>query len=301
MTRLPADGERETLRERLDAFLYLELAKLLLLIPERALVGVAGFGGNIVWALSPKTRHTVGRNLARVTGESGRALSRRTRAAFRSYTQYWVEFFRLGRLSKEDLDRRLTIEGLDLLDSARAGGKGVILLGAHLGNWDIGGAWLGAHGYQVIAVAEQLRPERVFRYFAEVRQGYGIEIIGMRKGMHITPLLCEAIERGRTVGLLCDRDLKRRGDPVTFFGAPTTLPTGAVRLAAETGAAVLVADAYQVPGGWRAVIEGPLDMSRGVQAVAEALEGLIRRAPEQWHLFQPLWPEDRSARGKHSP
>jgi len=27
--------------------------------------------------------------------------------------------------------------------------------------------------------------------------------------------------------------------------------------------------------------------------MAAEFEGLIRRAPEQWHVFQPLWPVDR--------
>ena len=36
------------------------------------------------------------------------------------------------------------------------------------------------------------------------------------------------------------------------------------------------------------------DVARITQDVAHALEGLIRRAPEQWHLLQPNWPSDRS-------
>ena len=33
-------------------------------------------------------------------------------------------------------------------------------------------------------------------------------------------------------------------------------------------------------------------VAAGTQALAHELEGLIRRAPEQWHLFQPNWPSD---------
>jgi KDO2-lipid IV(A) lauroyltransferase len=35
------------------------------------------------------------------------------------------------------------------------------------------------------------------------------------------------------------------------------------------------------------------DVQRLTEDVAAALEDLIRRAPEQWHLFQPNWPSDR--------
>jgi KDO2-lipid IV(A) lauroyltransferase len=34
------------------------------------------------------------------------------------------------------------------------------------------------------------------------------------------------------------------------------------------------------------------DVARVTQALARELEFLIRRAPEQWHLFQPNWPSD---------
>ena len=54
--------------------------------------------------------------------------------------------------------------------------------------------------------------------------------------------------------------------------------------------------------GHHAVIRPPLPLDRegklrpaitaGTQALAVELEGLIRRAPEQWHLFQPNWPSD---------
>jgi KDO2-lipid IV(A) lauroyltransferase len=36
------------------------------------------------------------------------------------------------------------------------------------------------------------------------------------------------------------------------------------------------------------------DVQRVTQELAQALEVLIRRAPEQWHLLQPNWPSDRA-------
>jgi KDO2-lipid IV(A) lauroyltransferase len=72
----------------------------------------------------------------------------------------------------------------------------------------------------------------------------------------------------------------------------------------RTGAPVLPTAVYFRPGRDRhlGVVRPPVtiertqdrrhDVTRFTQAMATEFEGLIRRAPEQWHLFQPNWPSD---------
>jgi KDO2-lipid IV(A) lauroyltransferase len=97
------------------------------------------------------------------------------------------------------------------------------------------------------------------------------------------------------------------GVDVEFFGEKTTLPGGPATLALRTGAALLPTAVYSGPGrGHTAVIMRPLatervgklreDVTRVTQALALDLETLIRRAPEQWYLFQPNWPSDQLTR-----
>jgi KDO2-lipid IV(A) lauroyltransferase len=119
------------------------------------------------------------------------------------------------------------------------------------------------------------------------------------------------------VALLCDRDIAGGGSEVRFFGEKTTLPSGPAVLALRTGAPLLPTGVYDEGGGrHRAVVRPPVaaermsasrshgrsgrgsfrdDVARITQAMADELEGLIRRAPEQWHLLQPNWPSDRRA------
>ncbi|MGH9071800.1 MAG: hypothetical protein ACRDX8_11690 [Acidimicrobiales bacterium] len=83
----------------------------------------------------------------------------------------------------------------------------------------------------------------------------------------------------------------------------TTLPPGPATLALRTGAALLPTGVFDLGRGRHlGVMLAPLDVSRTpnpsedvarvTAELAVALEGLIRRAPEQWHLFQPNWPSD---------
>ena len=92
---------------------------------------------------------------------------------------------------------------------------------------------------------------------------------------------------------------------VEFFGERTTLPAGPAMLGLRTGAPVLPTGVYFTPryNGHHAIVRPPLtatrlggglrdDVARVTQSLARELEFLIRRAPDQWHLFQPNWPSD---------
>ena len=105
------------------------------------------------------------------------------------------------------------------------------------------------------------------------------------------------------VSLLCDRNIMGSGIEVEFFGERTTLPAGPATLALRTGATLLAAVVYSGPGRHHtAVVSAPFDTARRgslrhdvervTQDLAYQLEVYIRRAPEQWHMFQPNWPSD---------
>jgi KDO2-lipid IV(A) lauroyltransferase len=115
----------------------------------------------------------------------------------------------------------------------------------------------------------------------------------------------KALKANEVVCLLCDRDLERNGVEVEFFGERTTLPAGPAMLGLRTGAPVLPTGVYFTPryNGHHAIVRPPLtasrlggglrdDVARVTQSLARELEFLIRRAPDQWHLFQPNWPSD---------
>jgi KDO2-lipid IV(A) lauroyltransferase len=94
------------------------------------------------------------------------------------------------------------------------------------------------------------------------------------------------------------------GIEVEFFGEATTMPAGPATLALRTGATLVTGAVYSGPGAdHRAIVEPPLDTTRQgslrsdvarlTQQIATRFEGLIRQAPDQWHVFQPLWTVDR--------
>jgi KDO2-lipid IV(A) lauroyltransferase len=245
-------------------------------------------------------RALVASHLGRITG---RAPTRReVQAAFDSYARYWVELFELPSATAEALDAGITVEGLEHLDAALAAGTGAVVALPHVGGWEWGGAWLASQGRPMTVVAEPLEPPALFEWFVGQRRRLGMTVVPM--GAEASGPLMGALRANRVVGLVCDRDIAGGGVEVELFGERTTMPAGPVTMALRTGAPLLPAAVYfEDDDAHRAVVRPPLeltrtgrlrdDVTRLTQVLAYELEGLIRAAPEQWHVFQPFWPSDR--------
>jgi KDO2-lipid IV(A) lauroyltransferase len=148
---------------------------------------------------------------------------------------------------------------------------------------------------------EALEPPELFEWFSARRRGWGMSVIPLGPGAGTEVL--GALRSNHMVCLLCDRDIGGSGVEVEFFGERTALPAGPATLALRARSVVLPTAVFFDGDGHRAVVRPPLamdrsgsvrdDVARLTQDLARALEGLIARAPDQWHLFQPNWPSDR--------
>jgi KDO2-lipid IV(A) lauroyltransferase len=227
------------------------------------------------------------------------------RRAFRTYGRYWMEGARLPRTSHREVARRFSVvRGYDHLRRAMAEGRGVVMALPHIGSWDWGGMCLALDGYPMTSVAERIEPPSLYDYFIAQRAAMGLTIVSLGEGS--TSAVLHTLRSGGLVGLLCDRDIGGGGVAVDFFGETTTFPAGPATLAIRAGAVLVAAVVYSGPGRYHVgEISAPLDMARRgslrsdvarvTQDIATHLEAFIRRAPEQWHLFQPNWPSDYEA------
>jgi KDO2-lipid IV(A) lauroyltransferase len=171
-----------------------------------------------------------------------------------------------------------------------------------MGGWEWAGRWITDQGIKMTVVVEPLEPPEVFEWFKHLRQSFGMTVVPLGAGAGRAVLA--ALRANEVVCLLCDRDLQGDGVEVEFFGERTTMPAGPATLALRAGAPLLPVGCYYTArrDGHHAVVRPPLpldrhgrlrdDVERLTQLLAHELEGLIRRAPEQWHLFQPNWPSD---------
>jgi KDO2-lipid IV(A) lauroyltransferase len=234
------------------------------------------------------------------------ALRQAVQRSFQSYARYYLETFRISVLSRPTISAGFSIEGFSHIEHALQGGKGVIMALPHVGGWDWAGRWLCDEGYQMTAVVEKLEPLELYEWFVDMRTKMGMTVIPLddRAGIAVQ----EALKLNRPVSLLCDRDISRDGVrggvEVEFFGERTTVPAGPAFFALRTGAPLIPAAAYftRRVDGHHTVVRPPIvverqgslreDVSRITQMLICEMEVLIKRAPEQWHLFSPNWPSD---------
>jgi KDO2-lipid IV(A) lauroyltransferase len=259
------------------------------------------FGG--VWYRVDKDRSGMSRShMRRVLGDVPEA-DEAAEAAMRSYGRYFAEALWVNGERVADMLSKTTSDGLERVIEARDEGNGMIYALPHMGNWEAAAPVAVHEGIPVVAVAEDLSNKRITTWFTEMRADFGIEIVLATGRIEVMRKLEAAIAANKAVALLSDRDLSRRGVEVEFFGEKTTLPPGPASLAIKTGAPLFPVGTYFREDGHHVVIRPRLSIpeveSRSeqikllTQEMAGELEGLIRRAPDQWHLLQPNWPSDR--------
>jgi len=261
-------------------------------------VAIAERAGIAAGRRSPGRRAMAERHQRRIRGRA--ATARDIDEAFASYGRYWLESFRLPSVSGPELEAAMCYEGIGNVELARAGGRGVIMAMPHLGAWDWGGAWMSATGFPLTVVVESLEPPELYEWFADWRRRIGMTVVALDR--HAGSGIAATLHRGGVVGLLCDRDLTGDGIEVEFLGERTRLPAGPATLALRTGAPLLPCAVLFEGDHHRGIVLPPLatdrraklraDVHRVTQDLADALGTLIRRAPEQWHVFQPNWPSD---------
>lgn len=248
-------------------------------------------------------------NLRRVVGPdvSEADLDVLVRAGLRSYARYWMEAFRLPALSRAEILAGFRFDCEDVLAADVAAGRGAIVALPHSGNWDMAGAWVAAMGWPIATVAERLKPEGIYQRFLAFRRDLGMEILPTHGGERPAfDVLVDRVKAGYVVPLLADRDLSARGVTVDFFGSRTRMPPGPALLALRTGAPLYVASLWYEPDTACATIEGPLALPGAeqgtldvrvrilAQRVADGLAAGIARHPQDWHMLQRMWLDQRA-------
>lgn len=251
---------------------------------------VLGAGlGWLVWTLSPRFRRLTQQNLA-AAGYSDPALLKRSAAqAGKGALELIPVWFRPQ--AEAALLMREVVAG-DVIERARAGGKGVIFVTPHLGCFEITAQW---YTQQVGPMTVLFSPPKKGLMNALVLSGRGKPQLQLAApDMRGIRALFRALKRGEAVGILPDQvPGKGEGEWVEFFGRPAYTMTLVQRLADATGAIIVLVygERLAAGAGYRGYFEAMPPREPGESATRHlnrALEALIRRCPEQY-----LWSYNR--------
>ncbi len=286
---------------------------------DRAELALFRLGEAALRALSPRAREALGRRLGRLYlrlvpsrrrilfENLARAFPEKSPAEIESIGQAsaewvgaaFVDFLEVSSLSSEAVRDRIRTAGEANLEKARARGKGVFLLSAHIGGWELGAIRAGLIGEPIAPVVRPLDNALLERELSARRTRLGNRVIAKRDAARD---ILKAMARAETVAILVDQNvLAREAVFVPFFGRPAATTPALALFQLKTDAAVVPVFTWPEGGGrYRLEFEAPIlaeefrslpreDAIRAATArYMEVTEAAVRKAPEVW-----LWMHDR--------
>lgn len=250
--------------------------------------------------LVPRLARVARRNLSfALPQRSAREREAILRGVYRSVGRAVLTFARFPHLSRDNLHQLIRYEGLEHFQTARECGRGVLVLTAHLGNWELSALAHGLYGRPMHILVRPLDNPRLDALVTRYRTLSGNRVIEKTDSAR---RIFEALRASHTVGILADQnESAASGVFVDFFGKQACASAGLARIALRTGAPVVPGFALWNPDEDRYVLRfwPPLevavtgdeeaDVRAATQCFHSALEQIIREYPDQWLWIHRRW------------
>lgn len=221
-----------------------------------------------------------------------------TTRIFQRFGRYLVDFSRMTQVvNPQSIQQEVDVQGLEYVDDVLARGHGGIVLTAHFGNWEVGGAVLAQLGYPFHAIALPHSQSGLNDWFNAQRQAMGIQAIPPQ---HALRDCIDVLRRNELVAVVADRDFTQTGVRMRFLDRDVLMPKGAAVFAYKTGAGVIPSFYYQQEDGrWILRLMKPIyadrilkgrisddDIKKFTQQYLNIFERMIREHPTQWLMFR---------------
>ncbi len=265
------------------------------------------FGLALFKALKGRRRVAIA-NVRRAFPHLSEAAARQVaRRSVQNSAMMLFEFMHLATASPEEVRDYTDLEGIEHIFDGLELGRGVILLTAHLGNWELMGA-RAAQEFPITAVARPASNEGIQERIMQVRAHGGIEVISKHDGGRAA---LEALKANRALAVLPDQYAGENGLLLPFFGHPTRMISSLARMAMLSGASVVpsfgvrrkpwlsdgrivgrISPGYFVENDRKRRDELVLE---GTKRMIHELESIIRRHPDQWLWLHRRWRDTDAA------
>ena len=268
-------------------------------LPRSWAYALAILAARFAWLFSPLARPRLEYNLkAALPALSPREIRRISWLNFRNHAKAYADLMQLPRMDMAAMRPLLHVKGLEHLDEARAMGKGVMVVSAHMGSYEVVTAIWSATLTPVSFFAEELEPRALFEWYRETRARLGISVLTLDHG-GIRKVL-EALRDQEMVITAIDRDITGTGHVMPFFGKPARIPLGPAAIALRLGTPLLPVCVYRLPDDTYVAEGTPLIYAKSTgnvradqisltEQLLRRIEGFIERHPDQWHVPHRIW------------
>lgn len=274
----------------------LELYVILLPYPIAYIVAT---GGAMLWFATGQNVYTIKKNISIVLKKDidDPEVHRLAKKVYINWGKNIVDFLKHKVVSRKKIKQRVSFEGHNNLKKGLAKGKGVVLFSCHIGNFEWGASRIGVEGYKIWGIALFRKSEKTNKFFESNRLRKGFLTVYANKMHHIFRYL----KNNELIAIPMDWDSTGQSSKsFDFFGKKAYLPTGALRLAMRSGAALMPVFIWR-DGRYthHLKIMKPinLDLSGGkeesieknMKIIIPIMEKHIREHLVEWELFHNIW------------
>ena len=269
----------------------------------------------LLWYYGIPIRRSVAlKNVARVFGDklSSREQHRIVRRCFENQGMFGVEVFRLPSLTSAESEKLIERQNWQHLERAQEKGKGVIIVTAHMGNYDLSASSQAIRGVPINAVVKTIQWPAAHRFVFGTRERAGLKLIAPRKSRDD---IKNALSKGELVTFVIDQHMApHHGIVCQFFGQLASTTPAPVRFALETGASIIplwIRRTKQV--GHHVLIIEPeflletphadhnANLRHNTERLNRLVEGWIQQEPEQWLWLHQRWKVQDNPEGWNIP
>jgi len=279
----------------------LPLKSVIAQIPKTYVLFFGKMLGILMYYLAVPQRRIVRRNLQfSHFALSPQQIQSMAKRVFQHFGITILELLQMTCFSQKELLAHLEVEGNEIVLEALSRQKGVVLITAHLGNYEIAWHYIPCYfGRQMLGVAKKMRNVWFNRFLHRMRTRFGNRII-YKKGA--LPEMMQTLRSGEMVAILVDISRRFDGVEVNFMGHRATATPAAALLGLRCKSPIIPAFCHRNAKGKLIVrIEPPIEIQRtkdlrsdlqtNTQLITDRVEQAVRSYPEQWNWMLKRWKE----------
>jgi KDO2-lipid IV(A) lauroyltransferase len=285
--------------ERIIVAVYKALLKFFGLFSRKWAVRIANLLGQILFKVAKKHREIALDNLTYAFGHEKQA-EEIEKIARQVFINLVLVVFEIGwslQLDERRLFKHFKIEGYHHIKKAYEKGKGVLVLTAHLGNWELLSVLAKMIKFPQSVLVRPLDFKPLDHFVFKIRTRFGGKMIPKQRSFR---KIFRCLARGELVYLLMDQNVDwYEGVFVDFMGHRACTNKGLALLALKTGAPVVPVFMVREKSGFRAEFglevvtvktgDRQKDIEINTQEYNRVIESFIRRYPDQWFWVHQRW------------
>lgn len=255
--------------------------------------------GQAVFSLLPKYRNLTINNLKAAFGseKTDGEIRHIAKGVFINLARNAVELVNFPKINESNIHDYVTLKNPEILDTAFRKGRGIIIITAHIGNWELMAAGLRLYGYPGVTVGRRIYFHKYDKYLNYLRKTHDVNVIYRDESPR---KILKVLKENRIVGIVADQDVDAvEGVFIDFFGISAYTPAGPAMIASVSRASLVPVFIVRKGNRHELIVEKPIeltdtgnkedDLIKNTQKWSNVVESYIRKYPDQWVWMHRRW------------